>query len=394
MIFAVVGDPGEEVELEVATDDGSRAQDLFGVLTEPGDAATDDLPDAGRQPVFVAEVDRRDPAAIVALRDRAGLGEVPQDLAREERVPVGLPDTTRGRARRRRRSIGCPAAASTKATISASSEATQVNALHVLFAMQGREHIGEWMLGAQVGLDGRCRQPRAGAGRSTRSRAATTTVTACRPSAGPPAPAGPDSRCTLERGVRPPRRTAEYRSASVSPDGAGDWSPTRCASSGTSRASWPPCRATWLASRLRGFVHDQVAERLDPRLVRDPEVFVTPAVQHSRALGGNDARELGGEARLSHAGLAADERRTTFAGARVLPRALQSLELRSAAHEQLVRGIAKDNRDRKRHARGALDRGVGQSSSGFCNRIASSRPTSSLLGSMPSSSPRWRRSRP
>ena len=48
-------------------------------------------------------------------------------------------------------SIACPAAASNKATTSASLESAQVDALHVLFSMQGREHIGEWMLGGQVG---------------------------------------------------------------------------------------------------------------------------------------------------------------------------------------------------------------------------------------------------
>ena len=109
-----------------------------------------------------------------------------------------------------------------------------------------------------------------------------------------------------------------------------------------------------LGEELSGFVHDQVAERLDPRLVWDAEVFVTPAVQHTRTLGGNDARELGGEARLSHAGLAADQHRAAFAGAGVLPRAHQSIELRSAAHEQLAGGIAKHTRDREGHARGAL----------------------------------------
>lgn len=73
----MVGDSCEEVEFEVATDDSSRAQYLFGFLAEAGDAASDDLPDAGGQSGLVAEVDFGDPSAVIALSDDAGLGEVP-----------------------------------------------------------------------------------------------------------------------------------------------------------------------------------------------------------------------------------------------------------------------------------------------------------------------------
>ena len=66
VIFALVRDSCEKLELEVATDHGGGTQCLFRGLAEPGHAASDDLADAGRQRVVVSEVDVGDPAAVVA----------------------------------------------------------------------------------------------------------------------------------------------------------------------------------------------------------------------------------------------------------------------------------------------------------------------------------------
>ena len=80
-----------------------------------------------------------------------------------------------------------------------------------------------------------------------------------------------------------------------------------------SRASAPPYSGPSSLRGSRRFVHDHVAQRLDPRLIRDTDVFLTAAVQHIRTIRGDDSGELGGEACLSHAGFAADEHHTRVA---------------------------------------------------------------------------------
>ena len=107
---------------------------------------------------------------------------------------------------------------------------------------------------------------------------------------------------------------------------------------------------------LTRFVCDHMAKYLDPRLVWDTEVFVTPAVQHICVLGGSNARELGGEASLSHAGLAADQHHAAFAEACVLPRVHQRFELWTPTDKELAGGIAKHARDREDDPGGAFER--------------------------------------
>ena len=107
---------------------------------------------------------------------------------------------------------------------------------------------------------------------------------------------------------------------------------------------------------LTRFVCDHVADHLDPRLVWDTEVFVTPAVQHICVLGGSNARELGGEASLSYAGFTADQHHAAFAEACVFPRVHQRLELWTPTDKELAGGIAKHARDRGDDPGGTFER--------------------------------------
>ena len=62
---------------------------LLGFGAEAGDTAPDDLPDARRQPAALQQRGGR-PSTVRLPDDGPGLGQVPQDLADEERVAVGL----------------------------------------------------------------------------------------------------------------------------------------------------------------------------------------------------------------------------------------------------------------------------------------------------------------
>jgi hypothetical protein len=149
VVFGLVGDASEEAEFEVAADNGGHAQDFFGLRSEPGDTASDDFSEAGRQCGGVAEVGFGDPAAV-ALGDGAGLGEVPQDLPCEERIAIGLP-----MKRVCERDAGLfqpmPGSCFQQGHDFAVAESTQIDALRVLLSMQDREYIDEWMLGRKVG---------------------------------------------------------------------------------------------------------------------------------------------------------------------------------------------------------------------------------------------------
>ena len=91
------------------------------------------------------------------------------------------------------------------------------------------------------------------------------------------------------------------------------------------------------AEEISGFVREQVPQRLDPRLVRDADVFLTAAVQHSRPIRGDDSSKLGREACLSHTRLAADEYHARVAGSRVIPGPHQDVNLDLSTHKHVGR---------------------------------------------------------
>ena len=81
-------DLGEDLEVEVATDHRRRREEPDPRLADATDSGGDHLPDALGERDVAMLVDR--PAAGGAAGQRARLGQVPEDLGDEERVPVGL----------------------------------------------------------------------------------------------------------------------------------------------------------------------------------------------------------------------------------------------------------------------------------------------------------------
>ena len=78
----------QHFEVELATDHRRDAKQLVGLRAEPTQASSDDLADALRQPDHVRG-HRRRPPTVLLVQD-AGLGEVAEHLADEERVALGL----------------------------------------------------------------------------------------------------------------------------------------------------------------------------------------------------------------------------------------------------------------------------------------------------------------
>ena len=83
------GAPGEHIEVEVATDHRGDGEHPLGVGAQPPDPRADHLADAVGQR-HLLERSSATHRPVVVLGDRPGLGEVPQHLAHEERVAVGL----------------------------------------------------------------------------------------------------------------------------------------------------------------------------------------------------------------------------------------------------------------------------------------------------------------
>jgi hypothetical protein len=100
-VLVRVHDAHEQLEVEVAADDGGARQHVPAVLAEALDPPVDDLAHALRQAQRVELADEL-PAAVRRPHDRTRLREVAQDLAHEERVAVGLSrDLARERQPRR-----------------------------------------------------------------------------------------------------------------------------------------------------------------------------------------------------------------------------------------------------------------------------------------------------
>ena len=89
IILGLVDDHSQHGELEVATDHRGCGQTMLGFGSETGDAASDDLPDVRRQPAALQQRGGG-PSTVGLLDDGPGLGQVPQELADEERVAVRL----------------------------------------------------------------------------------------------------------------------------------------------------------------------------------------------------------------------------------------------------------------------------------------------------------------
>ena len=89
LVLVGVGEQGEEVDVELAADHRRQGQHPQRLVAESLDASADDVADAARQAELV-ELAGEDPSAVVVEHDPARLAEVAEQLAGEERVPVGL----------------------------------------------------------------------------------------------------------------------------------------------------------------------------------------------------------------------------------------------------------------------------------------------------------------
>ncbi len=90
VVGAGLGRGQDDVEVEIPTHHRSEGQIGRGHPTEPGDAGGDDLADSGGQTDRRRHIARCHPPAGVVAGERPDVEEVPEDLADEERVAVGL----------------------------------------------------------------------------------------------------------------------------------------------------------------------------------------------------------------------------------------------------------------------------------------------------------------
>ena len=88
-LLILVGDGGQQAELEVSTDDRRQREDLECVVAQGGDASPDDLAHArGESDLGHRNHDR--PVAVHRFGQRTGLDQVAQHLADEEGISRGL----------------------------------------------------------------------------------------------------------------------------------------------------------------------------------------------------------------------------------------------------------------------------------------------------------------
>jgi hypothetical protein len=127
----------------------SRPITAAGDVAQSADALTHDGPDAGWQ-ADLGQVGGGDPPAVL-LDDRAGLGQVTEDLADEERVAVGL----RPHGMSDRDAVVehlVPGDRLEQCHDLGVAEAVQGDDVHAPFTMQAGERVGHGVLGVEVGV--------------------------------------------------------------------------------------------------------------------------------------------------------------------------------------------------------------------------------------------------
>ncbi len=284
----------EQGEVEVAPDDGGGLQRAVRAVAQARQAAAEHLAHALRDP-----------------RARARLAEVADDLLEEERVARGL------LVERGRELVGAePAAHELRdvARLEPGERDALVEPLAAEVAERGGERMGARELALAVGADDEQRggPRRADEVREEQQRALV----------------GPVEVVEREHG----RRAGAQR--------------------GVDGLEEAPARALRVVARDRRVVEPRVAERLDERLVGRDRLLEAAAGADLRAAGMGRRAELGHEARLADAGLAADQDEAALAGARAVQGGREPGE-RGVAADERAAGAADDAREAGRRAGGA-----------------------------------------
>ena len=149
-VLIVCGDQGEEGGVEVAADHRRLGEEPFRVPTERGDPPPDHLSHAHRQ-TEVVDIRLGDPPAGRIPADRARVDEVANDLHREERVAVRLRED--GITQRDPVLVHLvtrhPLQEGQEVQIV---EAVQGDPVGPAMTVQGREELGDGMIGADLGV--------------------------------------------------------------------------------------------------------------------------------------------------------------------------------------------------------------------------------------------------